>query len=391
MKNYSMPADFKKETIDEYARLNRVYKDSRVLETYGNITIGNELESGRPVDILPGVDLKNLRSYIHYSKERDIGFNYTINAPYMENREFTGEGVSGIYDFLSKLYDAGVRSLTVTLPSLIEILSWFPFDFQVKASAICQVTNVNRALELQRMGVERMVADESINREFNVLKAMAKTIGETVEIIVNSICYKDCTYRMFHYNQIAGDSLTVSSGCSNSYYPHKCLLRRYETAANLLKLTWVRPEDIKYYTAVGIDHFKLQGRPRVLKGDPIRAVEAYFKEDYQGDLMDLLNLFAPVSSFHVPVDNKKLSGFIKHFYENPGFCRHDCDTCGFCESFAKKCIDTRTLKKVHRLAGDYYTEFDPVKENVTALLSSRTREKKAFAQNTRPVDREFDL
>jgi len=391
MKYYTMPADFKKETIDKYARLNQVYRDSRVKETYGNITAGNELESGRPVDILPEVDLKTLSSYIRYSRERNIDFNYTINASYMENREFTRQGVTAIYDFLSKLYDAGVRSLIVTLPSLIEILSWFPFDFRIKASTICQVTNVNRALELKRMGVERMVADESINREFNVLKAIATAVDETVEIIVNSICYKDCTYRMFHYNQIAGDSLSPAGGTGNNYYPHKCLLRRYETAGNLLKLTWVRPEDIKYYTAVGINHFKLQGRPRVLKGDPVRALEAYFKEDYQGDLMDLLNLFAPVSSFHIPLDNKKLAGFIKHFYENPGFCRHDCHHCGFCESFAAKCIDARTLKKVHGLAKEYYSQLDPVKANVTDLLNSCTQKKKAFAQNTRPVDKEFDF
>ena len=391
MKYYSMPADFKKETIDKYAQLNNAYHDSRVEETYGNITIGNELQSGRPVDILPQVDLNCLRSYIHYAKERNIDFNYTINASYMENKEFTKAGTSRIYGFLSKLYDAGVRSLTITLPSLIEVLSWLPFDFHIRASTICQVTNVNRALELQQTGIERIVVDESINREFSLLKRIGNAIDGTVEIIVNSICYKDCTYRMFHYNQIAGDSLVVSSGCSNRYYPHKCLLRRYENAANLLKLTWVRPEDIKYYTAVGINHFKLQGRPRVLKGDPARAVEAYFKEDYQGDLMVLLNLFAPVSSFQVPMDNKKLEGFIKHFYENPGFCRHDCDTCRFCESFAKKCIDVDTLKQVHQLAKDYYVELDPIKENITALLKPPRQKENTFAQNTQPIDGEFDL
>ncbi len=46
MKYFSIPADFKKETIDEYLRLNNTYKDCKVLETYGNLSIGNMLESG---------------------------------------------------------------------------------------------------------------------------------------------------------------------------------------------------------------------------------------------------------------------------------------------------------------------------------------------------------
>ncbi len=92
MKYFSMPADFKKVTIDSYSHLNQVYEGSRIIETYGNITIGNELESGRPVDILPEVDLAGLRSNIEYSQKRGIDFNYTINASYMNNRELTKEG-----------------------------------------------------------------------------------------------------------------------------------------------------------------------------------------------------------------------------------------------------------------------------------------------------------
>jgi collagenase-like PrtC family protease len=391
MKYFCVPADFKKETIDAYDLLNHAYPDSRVIETYGNITLGNDLESGRPVDILPEVNLAGLRYYIAYSKQRGIDFNYTINSSYMRNREFTREGVSGIYRFLGKLHDAGVRSLTVTLPSLIEVLKQFPFDFRIIGSTIYQVTNVNKALELKKLGVERIVLDESVNRNFKVLKRVRETFGEAVEIIVNSICHKDCSFRMFHYNQIAGDSVEVSSGCSNTYYPHKCLLRRYENSSNLLKLTWVRPEDLKYFTTIGINYFKLQGRPRVLKGDPVRALEAYFKEDYDGDLFELLNLFAPVSSFKVPVDNKKLDGFIKHFYENPDFCTHDCTKCRFCESFAKKCIDPGKVEEVYKSAKEYYSRLDPVKNNVQAVIDVETTRKELMAEDILQDDGEFNL
>jgi collagenase-like PrtC family protease len=384
MKYFSMPADFKKETIDAYEILNRSYPDSRVIETYGNITIGNDLESGRPVDTVPGVDLAGLCHYIAYSKQKNIDFSYTVNASYMQNREFTREGLTAIYRFLGKIHKAGVRSLTVTLPSLIDVLGRLPYDFRIKGSTIYQVTNVNKALELKKIGagrIERLVVDESINRKFNLLQRIREAVELPLEIIVNSVCHKDCSYRMFHYNQIAGDSAEISSGCSDSYYPHKCLLRRYENCGNMLKLTWVRPEDIKFYTSVGINYFKLQGRQTVLKGDPVRALEVYFKEDYQGDLFDLLNLFAPVSSFNVPVDNNKLEGFIKYFYEHPGFCRHDCEKCRYCESFAERIIDLQQLENIYRSAKEYYSEFDPVKENTDAVIQGESLDRKPIADD----------
>ena len=393
MNYYSVPADFRKETVDGYDSLHQRYPGARVLETYGNITVDNPLESGRPVDILPEVDLRRLEHYVDYSRQKGMDFNYTLNAPYMGNKEFTEEGITVISRFLAKLYETGVRCLTVTLPSLIDVINMLPFDFRIKGSTIYQVTNVNKALELKELGVERIVVDESVNRDFRTLKQIREAVGEGVEIIVNSICLKDCSYRMFHYNQIAGDSIAVSSGCSNSYYPHKCLVRRYRSAGNLLKLTWVRPEDIKYYTGIGIRYFKLQGRPRVLKGDPLRAVEAYFKEDYHGDLFELLNMFAPVSSFAVPVDNKKLDGYIKHFYENPGFCGHNCSACRFCERFAKKCIDDKKREKVYNLARDYYSQSDPVKENVDKVIAADAQNPgaKITAEDTLQDNDDFDL
>ena len=43
MKYFGVPADFKKETIEKYDKLNKEYSASRVIETYGNITLENFL------------------------------------------------------------------------------------------------------------------------------------------------------------------------------------------------------------------------------------------------------------------------------------------------------------------------------------------------------------
>jgi len=377
MKYYSLPADFKKETIDEYAKLNDRYRDSKVIETYGNITVGFLFGSGRLVRQMPKMDIHDLSEYIAYSRQKNIDFNYTLNSTHYRNIEFTEKGVSEIKDFLGKIYKAGVRALTVTLPSLIELVKSTKYDFKIKASCLCQVNNANRAEAYKQMGVDKIVTEESINKNFHTLKAIRDVFGPRVEIIVNQICDKNCMYRLFHYNMISGDSAGTTNKVSINYYEHRCVLQQLKSLDNLLKLCWVRPEDIKYYTQIGIDYFKLQGRHTFVQGgDPVRTVKAYFEESFDGNLMDLLTMFSKLTSFSVYVDNKKLEGFIKPFFEKENFCKNNCPTCHYCETFAKKCIDYDKAGQVLNFARDFYNDYDQYKKVLTEAENPGTEEPK---------------
>ncbi|MCU0286830.1 MAG: hypothetical protein MUF15_10570, partial [Acidobacteria bacterium] len=81
IKYFCMPADFKEQTIDAYDRLNKTYKDAKVIETYGNITVGGQIGSGRAINQLPESDLLDLKSFIEYSRHKKIEFNYMDSAP----------------------------------------------------------------------------------------------------------------------------------------------------------------------------------------------------------------------------------------------------------------------------------------------------------------------
>ena len=54
-----------------------------------------------------------------------------------------------------------------------------------------------------------------------------------------------------------------------------------------IKSPWVRPEDIKYYEEIGIEHFKITER-----GFPtdelVKRVKAYTDRKYNGNLIDLI-------------------------------------------------------------------------------------------------------
>ena len=209
------------------------------------------------------------------------------------------------------------------------------------------------------------MVDESINKDFYTLKNIREVFGGKVEIIINQICDKNCMYRMFHYNMISGDIAGTTNKASINYYEHRCVLQQLKSVDNLLKLCWVRPEDIKYYADIGINHFKLQGRHTFVQGgDPVLTVKCYFDESYDGNLMDLLSMIAKLTSFKVYVDNKKLDGFIKPFVEKAHFCENNCTACRYCETFAKRCIDYEAAEEVTQLAKEFYEDYDQYKKSL---------------------------
>lgn len=367
MKFFDMPADYKLETIDQYSELNNKYSMSKVFETYGECGF-EDTGSGRPKDMVPQVNLKELEKYISYSRDKNIGFNYVLNATCMGNRELTEKGVKEIYRMLKNLYEVGVNTITVAIPALIELIKMSPYPFEIKVSTLSQISNANKAMAYKKMGVDRIVLDECMNRDFANIRRIREAFGEKCELIVNVICQKNCIYRPFHQNQCSHDNSEKKR--SSTYYSHRCMQKRLDEYGNLLRIGWIRPEDLHLYYNLGIEYFKVQGRHTVLKGDPVRMVECYMQERYEGNLLDLLDCFAPTNSFRIFLDNGKLDGYITPFYEKEEFCKNNCLACNYCEQFARKTINIEEAENTKRLADKFYTQYDELKINSLYAMQS---------------------
>jgi hypothetical protein len=341
MKYFSVPADFKKETIDKYKKLNDSYEGSSIFETFGNIKFENPFGSGRLKDTLPDVNMDRLKEYIEYSKDNGIGFNYTMNASTLKNKELTKDGIVEIKEFLKKLYGIGVRDITASLPSLIEIIKSTNDNFKIKTSTISGVNTPNKAVAYKNMGVDRIVTDEGINRNFRTLKDIVNAFGENVELLVNVVCYNNCIYRQFHYNYYCFESVENSSYFD--YFINRCCQRMLNDPSIFIKNSWIRPEDIKHYYNIGIKYFKIQGRDLILRADPYKTLEYYFKESYNGDLWELIMMFDKKYIPTVRIDNKKLDGFIDPFVKIENFCKNSCANCQYCNKYIEKAIDTKDL------------------------------------------------
>ncbi len=361
MNYYSIPSDFKVESVERYIKLNQRCED-KITEVYGQLnSTENIFGSGRTSNQLPEVTYNELKNYISLLSRNGFSFNYTFNASCLSNMEFTKDGQQKIITFLNRLIDAGVNSVTVCMPSLIELIHELNLPIRIKSSTVCGVTNGEKARAYRSLGVSRLVADESINRDFTALRQMVQVFPDDLELIVNVICDKNCIYRPFHHNQMSHDCKYLEK--STSYYSHRCSMHRAQTPENILKMNFIRPEDIIHYENVGIHHYKVQGRQAAEKGDILRTVEAYMMKSYEGDLLELLDCFLPTNSFRVKIDNKRLDGFLLPFLQD-NFCQRDCKNCNYCLSFFKKFLPYDEIDHINQIANEFYKGTDEFSRDI---------------------------
>lgn len=349
MKVFSMPADFKEKTIQEYKELNQTYDNVLIRETYGQLTEACMHKSGRAKSTIPQVGMRDLEKYVEFSKKNGIEFNYTLNAACFGNYEFSDEGIKEIKGLLRDLQNMGANNLTLTTPAIIELVKNIAPDMNIKVSAIAQVDSVKKMKHYIDIGVERIVVEPSVTKNFTILKNMAEQGADKLEVIVNDKCMRDCPYKIFHYNQTAHDN----SKRGESYYFMSCGVKKSCNPQSYLNQNWLRPEDLHLYENMGIQNFKVEGREFVLEGDIVRLLKTYINESFDGNLLDLLHIFAPYDTEHQPyIDNKALDGYVEGFYNHKVSCNHICERCGYCAKFMRKSFTMPD--NMSTIAADHY-------------------------------------
>jgi len=353
---FCVPCDFKLETLDMIRQINEKAEKFVVYEVYGQITEGEFTGSGRMTSILPSTDIKDLETYLCYCKKENISFNYVFNPSCMGNIEFNKDGIEKIKSFILSLHELGVNSITVALPSIMELIRSLDLNIEIKASAICEINSVNKAAFYKNIS-DRIVLDPDITRKFDIIENICDTFGSEVEIIVNNVCIRNCAYKMFHYNHEAHCNKNTNQNEMN-YYFHRCAMQKARDINNMLKINWIRPEDLHYYYDKGIKYFKLQGRHNTNGDNLLRTLKYYFNENYDGDLLELITLFAPYNSFQIKMDNKKLDGYIDGFYSNHNLCSEVCQKCNYCSEFLSKSINVQESILINNKATNFYQKYD---------------------------------
>jgi collagenase-like PrtC family protease len=340
----------------------------------------------RPGFVLPQIDRNHVERYIKACHERGLEFSYLLNAPCLGNLQYSKKGYGQLVELLEWIDQAGADAVTIGLPYLIDLVrKRFP-RLKVKVSTTARVNTIRKALQYEDMGVEEIIIDEHINREFKTLEAIRKAVKCNLELIVNNICLWQCPYNYEHVNH---DGHASREGEEEDYcylqYPgYLCLYRKLTDPVELLKSPWIRPEDIPHYEAIGYEHFKITERFKKTSL-LLEHVKAYENRRYDGNLLDLFTLprkgaFTPVHLEYfikpehvnimkiselekvfdlevrelIQMDNRKLDGFIEFFKKND--CNQTtCSACRYCETFFKRVavVNEEGVKKASRRVRDF--------------------------------------
>ena len=334
----------------------------------------------RPGFVLPQIDRDYVKRYIQSCHEKGLEFSYLLNAPCLGNLQYSRKGYGQLIELLEWIDETGADAVTVGIPYLVDLVrKRFP-RLKIKVSTIARVNTVRKALQYENMGVEEIIIDEHVNREFKTLEAIRKAVKCNLELIVNNICLWQCPYNFEHVNHDGHASREgeEDDSCYLQYPGYLCLYRKLTEPVELLKSPWIRPEDISHYEKIGYDHFKITER---FKRTPllIEHVRAYENRRYDGNLLDLFTLprkgaFTPVhldyfiKPEHVNImkvselakvfdlevrelihlDNRKLDGFIGHF-EKWDCNQGSCSLCRHCETTFQKAATVKE-KEVEKAA-----------------------------------------
>lgn len=331
-------------------------------EVYGKLP-ADVIGGVRPAFLLPQITPEEAAAHVRHVHENGIRFNYLINTMCLNNVHYSREGYRQIIKLLEWIGTMGVEIVTVGFPYMVRLVQEVLPGTKIKASSVCRINSVYRAKQYEDMGVDEIVMDENINRDFDTLSAIREAVKCDLELIANPCCLHDCPHQPSHvaHDGHASQTHSMDNYCYLQYPYYNCTLKKFSNPVEIIKARWIRPEDLWAYEEIGYSKFKVVERFKktaVLAG----TVQAYHGRCYGGNLIDILTLTNPdaylepnLAYFNKPeyvnvakviqvadlmnfalrdfihIDNSKFQGFIE-FFRDTGSCRNrDCDRCGFCE------------------------------------------------------------
>lgn len=337
----------------------------------GNSVIG----SGRAPLVIKSVDEKQIKKSIELSHKQGLEFDFTLNSGCLSNKEFTKAGHSRIVEYLEWIANLGVDSITVTLPSIINIAKKYIPAVKIKISTFQKISSVEMAKRFADKGVDAIMLSESCNRDFNLIESIRNAVDCKLVLIANVGCIYHCPNSHSHI-------VSTSHSCDNdidqsifTIIPHsaECMLAKLSKPEDIVKARYIRPEDVHYYEDIGIDMLKLCDRHT--KTDMIEErVKAYINRSYEGNLINLIGqkserksdeinqeefgkllasgndaekrTFEYFSYFNfsisdlVHIDNKKYPHDFLEWYKQNDCSRTDCSKCGYCKKITDQVIAT---------------------------------------------------
>ena len=386
---------------------------------------------GRPTYALADISFSKLKNSIQIAHQHNLKFYYLLNSACMANQEFSRATSNRIIRLLDTIVDAGADGVVVAIPYLLNLIKKRYPNLKVSISTFAGIESPQRARFWEDNGADRLILDQNLNRNKTVLEKIRKSVKCELEVFANVMCLFKCPFCFTHSTSIGHSSSTEDplQGFGVDYYSYRCTLSRLQDPVELIRGRFIRPEDIGAYEDIGIDVFKISDRQRSTPWI-IRTVNAYSSRQYEGNLADIIaypifhdkkeallnnptrflarsnhishlfletmkELKSCATPFHI--DNRKLDGFLEHYFQHT--CEHSaCGIdCQYCESVARHAVTV--LPKEHKQCLSHveqicemledrraFTKNNPVTKLMIFIIRTLSRRKNNFGKTQHILD-----
>jgi collagenase-like PrtC family protease len=330
---FSLPYNDSDETLKELFTLDGT-GGNRISEIY--LSCPQEISgSGR---ITPRVTMDNFIETMKLIHQNSIRVNLVLNSTCQGADWYSDKAIGSILGFLERMYsDYAIEAVTIANPIYIKLVKQHIPRLEVCASVLSDVDCVQKALILRQAGADTITPDASINRDLELLKDIKTATGAAIKIMVNEGCLYRCPFRKFHFNYVShwSKELDHSTMKSRDFF-YNCMAVTSQDHSQILKSGWIRPENMGKYSDI-TDYFKIVGRTRPGSA-VIRAVKAYMRQRYEGDLLDIIcsSLSAFTMTYGASLDNRLLGE--SGFFDRVTSCDKKCHKCNYCNTVADRLI-----------------------------------------------------
>lgn len=291
---------------------------------------------------LPALVDDALADYVAEARSLGFGFFYTLNASCLGNHEFTAEGQRWLVERLGWIGDVGCEGVCLSNPYLVAFSKKrFP-ALKVAVSSANGIDSVDKALYCDADGADLVYLPEYVNRDFPLLRQMAKRTRARLVPLANTGCMIHCPIRAYHSMVTSHAKASLELGAYVDYPLLWCTNEKLHDPAQMVKSPLIRPEDLGYFEELGIDEFKLAGREMDRPWNE-RVIRAYAARRWDGDLNDLIlgyDQMEPYGRMSARIPNRAMDGFLE-FFRKKHDCRAGCRDCRYCDDWAATAVRFR--------------------------------------------------
>ncbi len=335
----SYPMLFNFRSIDNIAECNKKFKKSKITTLYNSVPWPQIEKYNQWFMMARGINskiktYKDFDKYVQYSIDKGFEVVYLMNSPKAFNDRDIEPFKKDFYKLLDNLWNSGIRKIKFANTQVAQLINEYNPEFKLSVAMTLEYSSISqyRALFELFPNIVHTCVPKDLNQNFRFLASLRKAFPEVeIEVVCEEGCFKWCPSRLF---------------CMSSMFSPQ-----YKLGCNLMRANWdlrkvlsglIYPWDLGYYSAIGINSFKLlpMGRKRAKETrinnltSYLSIVEHGFKSSKSKKSMQYLYDTKVPDKFVAALP--KIEHFVHHGHECIYKCKSECTYCFDCMENLKK-------------------------------------------------------